>query len=474
MKKSIFIRIFSTISALLCFATIMFAGALTTFVYEYSISEQHRILQSEADKISQSVALLNESYSKALEQMVYSSIIYTAKNNETSIILTDIEGNIKFCTDESLIKSVAGTVGRDIITTLYNEGRFAGLGSLGGIYASSVYTVGTPVILSNEQTSGYIFVSAPSPYLEGLLYSFRSRMFMAAATVLAISTLVAYFLSGKLVRPLQVIGMAVREYAKGNFNVRININTDDEVGELALAFNNMAVSLSRLEEMRSGFIANVSHDLKTPMTTIAGFVEGILDGTIPPEKQEHYLRIVSEEVRRLSRMVKGLLEIAQFESSVYVPNRTRFNLYELIETIITGFEQNLNKKNVYVEIHCSKKELYVLADHDMIFQVIYNLLDNAVKFVNNDGIITIRIEEDGKKVKCYIKNTGEGIAAGDIDMIFERFYKSDTSRSMDKNGTGLGLYIVRSIMAAHQESINVDSVEGKYCEFSFTLPIADK
>ena len=238
-----------------------------------------------------------------------------------------------------------------------------------------------------------------------------------------------------------------------------------------MAFNNMAKSLSNLEAMRRSFVANVSHELRTPMTSIAGFIDGILDGTIAPEKQTHYLHIVSEEVKRLSRLVRSMLNLSRIEAGELKVQTTQFNVLEVICETVFSFEQGINSKHLDIR-GLDTEKIMVEADPDLIHQVVYNLIENAVKFVNDGGYLEFNFNVDGRMTYVGIRNSGEGLSKEEIPKVFDRFYKTDRSRGMDKNGVGLGLYLVRSIINLHGGDIIVKSSPGEYTEFVFSIPTA--
>ena len=246
----------------------------------------------------------------------------------------------------------------------------------------------------------------------------------------------------------------------------------DEMGALIDSFNKMADSLEKSEARRSEFFANVSHELRTPMTTISGFADGILDGTIPSEEAGKYLRSIRDETRRLSRLVRDMLDISQMKAKIAEPGRrSAFDLTELVLQILLSFESRANDKNLDVDPQLPENHMMVMADKDAITQVIYNLLDNAVKFSRNGSCITLRLYKDNGKAYVSVKNCGEVIPEDDLPFIFDRFHKSDRSRSMDKTGVGLGLYLVKTIINSHDEDIAVRSENGT-TEFVFTLPLA--
>lgn len=317
--------------------------------------------------------------------------------------------------------------------------------------------------------------------MEDHLISVFSRDIIVASITVALCVFLAalitiYVISRRTTQPLSEIVTAAKSYAKGRFDYKIEVVGNDEVAELASAINDMSVSLKHLDELRNSFLGNVSHDLRTPMTTIAGFVEGILDGTIPPEKHEKYLNIISQEVRRLSRLVNTLLEVSRFESGADL-KPTDFNLSETARTVLISLESKISKKNIDIEFDTGDEDIFVNADSDSIHRVIFNLLDNAVKFTPERGKISINISYvfDGRKkrkAQLSVYNSGDGIAKEELSHIFDRFYKSDSSRGLDKSGTGLGLYIAKTTLLNHGEDISVDSVSGEYTEFKFTLPLA--
>lgn len=232
----------------------------------------------------------------------------------------------------------------------------------------------------------------------------------------------------------------------------------------------MANSLTNSEGMRRSFIANVSHELKTPMTTIAGFIDGILDGTIPQDEQDKYLHIVSDEVKRLSRLVKSMLDLSRIDSGDMKIHPSHFDITHTVVNTLLTFEQSIDEKGIEIAGLEDAAPMQVYGDPDLLHQVVYNLVENAVKFTNQGGTIRVQIIDSVDRTVVAIENTGPGIAAEDLPMVFDRFYKGDKSRSRDKNGMGLGLYLVRTILQLHGGNIQVSSVQGQYCRFEFYVP----
>ncbi len=293
--------------------------------------------------------------------------------------------------------------------------------------------------------------------------------------IMLASLVAIYGVSYYSMKPLREIGRAAKSFSHGKFNVRVKVRGNDELAELAESFNKMAIAIESKDEMQKNFLSNVSHDLKTPMTTIAGFVDGILDGAIPPEKQEYYLNIIKNEVKRLSRLVTSLLDISRLQSGERKFEFKQFNICELTRQTVLSFENQLEEKKLNVEFDTDEFDMMAYGDTDAINQVIYNLCHNAIKFSYNEGLYKVSIKYvDDNKIKFTIHNDGIGISSEELPFVFDRFYKSDKSRGLDKTGTGLGLFITKTIIDAHSETITASSEYEKWCEFSFTLSTTPK
>lgn len=316
------------------------------------------------------------------------------------------------------------------------------------------------------------FVFAVSAISESrTLLSRVSKLFYLWAIIPLVFMVVAiYIMTYRLTKPLKSMSEAAKAMSKGDFSKRVPVTSDDEIGELAASFNMMTNSLSRLESMRRSFVGNVSHELRTPMTTIAGFIDGILDGTIKKEDSEYYLNIVSQEVKRLSRLVNGMLSVARLESGESVLKISEFDFYELLCTIMVSQEQRIEEKKLDIVGLDLMQETKLKADKDLLYQVVYNLIDNAIKFTDDAGKISFALADDGINITFTITNTGKGIAKDELPFVFERFYKGDKARSDVKNSTGLGLYIVKTIVSAHKGKISVMSKEDDFTSFKVILP----
>ncbi|MBE6725976.1 MAG: HAMP domain-containing histidine kinase [Ruminococcaceae bacterium] len=329
-----------------------------------------------------------------------------------------------------------------------------------------------PIFAVDGRLVGSVMATTSNTDMDELLESMIRTMVMSSLWLMLAALIAVYFITERLVSPLRSMSMAAREFAGGNFDVRVPENGNDEVAELAVAFNNMASTLQHSEDTRRLFLANISHDLRTPMTTISGFIDMILQGTIPKEKVPHYLEVIRSEILRLSRLVSSLLDLTKIEAGERKFNKVPMDICEMGRQIIIASEKRLEEKQLDVQFDADRDNMYVNADVDAIHQVLYNLCDNAIKFSKPGGKYILSIHETGGKITVSVFNEGDGISPEDLPYVFDRFYKSDKSRGLDKTGTGLGLYISRIIIEAHDEQIRVESEYGQWCRFSFSLPKA--
>ena len=318
------------------------------------------------------------------------------------------------------------------------------------------------------------FCVVATPITGGMLSYIRNifTMFLiSAAIAIVLVTIAVYFMTGRIAKPIKNLEKATSLYSTGDFSYKVpELNTNDELSLLITKFNAMATSLSQLDNSRRSFVANVSHEFKTPMTTIGGFINGILDGTIPPEKHNYYLSIVSSEISRLSKMVNTMLNISKIETGNINMNIEEFDISQKLVSTFLGFEQLISKKDIEICGFENLSPCVIRGDSAMIDQVIYNLADNAVKFTDNGGTITVNTKADNNFATVSITNTGKGIPEKDLEKVFDRFYKVDQSRSTDTKSTGLGLYLIKSIVSLHNGSITVESEENKFTRFTVKLP----
>ncbi|MDR0903472.1 MAG: HAMP domain-containing histidine kinase [Ruminococcus sp.] len=327
-----------------------------------------------------------------------------------------------------------------------------------------------PVFMNISHVSnGYIIrVNSPADFNAYLL-----RLILSAVIIDLIGIVVifasAYFVTKRFISPIEDMTVKVAEFENGDFSTRVKVDSDSEIGFLADSLNRMASTIEQTEDNRKAFVANVSHELRTPMTSISGFVDGILDGTVAPEDVERYLILVSTETKRLSRLVTNMLSLSAFDAGKMSPRYSRFDLLPEFLTVLTHFRDTIVKKNITINTG-DYTEFIITGDVDLINQVVFNLVENAVKFTEDDGEIDITLISTETESSIRIKNTGGGLRANEISKVFERFYKSDTSRSKDKYGAGLGLSIVSSIIKLHKGKLIVRSEPDKFTEFEVTLP----
>ncbi len=478
MFKSIFSKYFAVISSVVLVSFLALGGIQLALASDYWITEKKEGLSQSASYVATvtSKNLKKEPFSTGyyLEEQQISPLFYAITNlSGCDIVLSDRSGEILLCSyaDTAALKK-GEQLGADVVARLSrlkpNEQVYLA-GTLNNLFTRQKFTIGRPVA-KNDTMVGYVLVSSSADELTHYLLDNVRIYLLAALGVLIVAFIAAYLLSYRLVRPLREMAAAAHAFGRGDFSRRVQVQGKDEMAHLAEALNSMAVSLSSSENIRRDFVANVSHELKTPMTIIAGFIDGILDGTVPDNKRDEYLRVVSSEVRRLSRLVKAMLDLSRIDSGQLKLSPVSFDLTESVGHALLSFEQKLEEKRVTVTGLEDCPTVPAVGDYDLLGQVVYNLVENAVKFVNDGGEIRFAFRRENGKVFCAIRNTGDGIPAEEMPQIFERFYKSDKSRSRDKTGLGLGLYLVRCILTLHQGEIAVRSVHGEFCEFEFWLP----
>ena len=333
------------------------------------------------------------------------------------------------------------------------------------------YMIYAKAVERNGEVECYVMTLASTDREHDFVTNTRQVVINSSILVMVAAVIAAYLITDRIVHPLKKMTGVVKKFAKGDFSARVKVGKRrDEINELGTAFNNMADSIESLEKMRNSFLANVSHDLRTPMTTISGFIDGINSGAIPPEKHEYYLGIISDEVHRLSRLVSQLLDISRLESGERKFTYTDFDIAEIARIILLSFEQKIVDKRLDVEFDAEFDGMYAYADKDAIYQVLYNLCHNAIKFAREEGKLSIKLcRATDTKIKIEVYNQGQSIPEEDRKLVFDRFYKTDKSRGLDKSGVGLGLYISKTIIEAHGETIGVESVEGDGCTFWFTV-----
>lgn len=470
-NRSIFSHYFSLCATIVLVSTVLLGVMFVALFARYYQEENLDTLQKKATQAAK-LAAFNYTLNggKYIDSRVVSDSLMILSNAvEADFFLVDSAGKTALCVDDEencrhKDHTLSPAVMHDALRTGYRS-----VGRLDGIYAEKTYVVGVPILYENV-VIGAVFAGSNVLGMQGLLWNAFKIFLLGAVLVLLVAFVGTYLSTEALVRPLRAMLKASDSFAKGDFTVRVPVEGDEEIEQLARAFNNMASNLATLESTRRSFIANVSHELKTPMTTIGGFIDGILDGTIPQEKYPYYLGIVSNEVKRLSRMVVSMLNISRIEAGEMQLKPQTVDVHEIVCRTVLGFEKNIEDKHIDI-IGLDAEKNFAEADPDLVHQIVYNLVENAVKFTPEYGNIRVAYHNDGKLLQVSIRNSGDGISKEELPRLFDRFYKSDRSRGIDRSGVGLGLHIVKSLVHLQGGTISVGSVEKEYTEFVFTLPL---
>ncbi len=472
MKHSFFTKNFLSSVALILVAFTLAAGAFFYQMDRYAKEEKEEQLNATAQSIAELTSYAVKTGDPVNIAVLDVSLKSTAQQDQMSILVADLNGKVLMRIEPDPADVPAGDqIPFPVVHALTRTGAYSETGMLGTLFRESNYIVGTLCEDTDGTDLALVFVAASTERVVGMMRQITQIFVVILMGVLMCALVISYFISIRMTRPLKTMANAAKEFAAGNFSVRVpEDNRCDDIDELATSFNNMARDLEQLEELTQNFIGNVSHEFKTPMTTISGFVDGMLDGTIPEDQQKKYLHVISDEVKRLSRMTMSMLAAAKIQSGELIISPVPFDFSEMASEILFSFEQKINGKNVEVDADFADR-LMVMGDRDHVFRAVYNLVDNAVKFIDVGGTLRVSAYPAGAFCEFSICNTGGGIPEEDIPYIFDRFYKTDRSRSRDRSGAGLGLYIVKNIINLHGGDISVRS-DGGETEFSFTLPLA--
>ncbi|MBP3451864.1 MAG: HAMP domain-containing protein [Agathobacter sp.] len=404
------------------------------------------------------------------------SLESAAKYMSAEIWITDVHGNLYFDSNTASIQTLAeqgtpktidGFNIQDFGNNYYQTGNFY------SSFDEKTLTVFS-TITNNYQVQGYVLIHKPMTEVLAQSTGIVDIAFLSVAIVLICAAILLVVFNFMVYKPIQKITNVAENYARGDFSQKIAIASNDEIGYLAGTLNYMATELDSFEEEQRKFVSNVSHDFRSPLTSIKGYIEAMLDGTIPVEMQERYLNIILFETERLNKLTQNMLDLKQFGKRGLSLDITRFDINQIIQNSTLTFEGICSKKGLSFDLQLTGSELFVKGDMVKIQQVLYNLIDNATKFANNNTAIIIKTTVRNEKVLISVKDKGIGIPSDSIKKVWKRFYKTDQSRGRDKKGSGLGLAIVKEIVQAHKENINVISTEGVGTEFIFTLPLSEK
>ncbi len=482
MLKSIFAKYVLAFMFIILLSFLIIIFIISSIIGNFSAKAKTDIMENTARACAMYIeSLLPDSESTEAEALISLSsdetkgILAAISDNtdDLTLLVCDSEGTIILSVGKNTSALIQNAkIPPSLMNELASAGELTQNTRLEGVFSSAEYALALPISNGNSSIFGAVFVCSESVMLASLLEVIINAIVISILWVLLAALIAVYFITEKITGPLKEISVAAKQFADGHFDVRIPVRGNDEIARLAVAMNNMAESLDNYDTMRNTFMSNVSHDLRSPMTSISGFIDGILDGVIPPDKHEYYLKIVSAEIKRLSRLVVSLLDLSRIQAGERKFTPVPFDVCEMCREILISFEQKINDKHLEVEFDCDGGQLTAVADRDAIYQIVYNICDNAVKFSTEGGVLRVSVKRfKSKKLLVSVFNMGQGISEEDLPYVFERFYKSDKSRGLNKNGAGLGLFISKTIIDAHGENIWVESEYEKNCCFSFTLPL---
>ncbi len=474
MNNRLFKKIFLSVALSITVGILLVVVLLSVTVSTILVNEKKDVLTNNCTTISKVISGQTADNERFL--MSVNAVMKVASDATSGdVYISDSDGHVFICScEEHRIDGTCnhskGVMPSNIIGKMQSGENYFEVGSLEDRLENVFYTASTPFYNSNGSVAGYVFISSPASRLKEMWSELFKVFAFCLIVPLLVTFVIIYIITARITKPIKLMSKAAVNLSNGDFSNRIPVEGNDEITELSIAFNAMSNSLSQLEGMRRSFVANVSHELRTPMTTIGGFIDGILDGTIPPEKQEFYLNIVSSEVTRLSRLVHTMLNLSRLESGEQRVQPSTFSPTDLICEVLSSHEQRIEAKKLNIEGLEKIDDIKLVADRDLIYQAIYNLTDNAIKFTDEGGCIEYSVFKDADALHFKIKNSGKGIAPADLQYVFDRFYKTDKSRSMNKEGTGLGLYIVKTIVDIHGGKVTVRSKVDEFTEFEIVLP----
>ena len=473
--KSTFGRSFSVFAGILLVALTVLGGSFQVMVQDFLTETTFDSLEQDAQIIADLAASYMEDDTLSGREFLMNLDI-ASKVSGSDAVICNSDGKVTICSDSLFgCKHMGLYVNEEYLQKVLSQGSDRATGLIKGLYSEERFLVALPVTAADGDR-GIVIVSSPSASVNQVLTKISNIFLTTAVCVILVSVAAVSFFARRESKPLQDMAKAANAFGHGDLEARVKIEegNSEEMEELALAFNNMACSLQKSEYRRQEFVANVSHELKTPMTTISGYVDGMLDKTIPEDKWPHYLQIVSDETKRLSRLVRSMLDISQLQSEGGIPDEKKihFDLEDCCGSVLITFEKKIEDKGLNVEVDMPEHPVYTFANEDYITQVIYNLIDNAVKFCPTGKTLGLKLREGGAKVYVSVSNEGDTIPPEELPLVFDRFHKLDKSRSQNRDGWGLGLYIVKTIVCSHGENISVTSRDGK-TEFTFTLPLVN-
>lgn len=465
MKKTLYLKLVLAYFIFGLFSFIVISVFVPNIAMEQLTREKSEDLYSEATLISNTYA--TELYTSQTDlETVKTQLDFLSVYLNSNIQIINPSGRLVLDTSRPI--NVEEAIMIENFDPTATAGSYYMVDNFFGFYETDVLSVVAP-ITSDYMVKGYVVIHCPLNEIRESSNNILNISYITLIILFLLSLIILIFFTDMVYIPLRKITHATEQYAGGNMHYDFQVESDDEMGYLAACLNYMADQIANSEDDQKKFIANVSHDFRSPLTSIRGYLEAMLDGTIPPEMHEKYIQIVLNETERLTKLTNSLLLLNNLNTRGMLLDKTDFNINQVIRDTAVSFEGTYLKKTMAIELVLTEEELYVHADLEKIQQVLYNLIDNAIKFSHHNSVI--RIETSLKKNKLFVsvKDSGIGIPKEDQKLIWDRFYKSDLSRGKDKKGTGLGLSIVKEIINAHNENINVISTEGVGTEFIFSL-----
>ena len=457
----------------LLMAMLLIGTSFQALVREYLTDQAMESLKNDGNAIS---ALASAYYTEATlnHEDFLVNLSFVSQVSQSDSVICDSTGRLVLCSRAPFGCGHQGmVVSQDFLSEVFQTGYVTTTGVIQGLYEDERFVTAVPIIDSAGYGVGIVIVSTPMDQVNAILQKISDTYLFVCVVAVLLAVGIMSIVARRHSQPLRDMAKAANAFGHGDLDARVQVDpkSPDEVQDLALAFNNMASSLQQSEYQRQEFVANVSHELKTPMTTISGFVDGMLDGTIPAERHTYYMQMVSDETKRLSRLVRSMLDISRLQDQdIPEEKKSRFDLQELAGQVLISFEQKIEAKKLNVDVEFPNQPSFTMASPDYITQVIYNLLDNAVKFCPEGGNLGLSIKAGTTKLYVSISNSGQTIPQNELPLVFDRFHKLDKSRSQNRDGWGLGLYIVKTIVCRHGEDISVTSQNG-ITTFTFTLPL---
>lgn len=470
MRKTLYLKFLIGYVIFAFFGFLVVATFITNMIREQLIHDEAKSLYEEANLVASTCAADLYNSEATLETVKY-HLDALDKYLSANLWIINPSGRMVLNSREEI------DVEKEVIVEKFDPtitaGSYYTTGRFFNYFSEDMISVFAP-ITSEYKVKAYVVIHYPVEELDDAVNDYAIIAYMQLGIILFLSSIIALFFTQLVYKPIRKITMATEAYASGNMHYPLQIDSSDEIGYLAASLSYMASQVAESEDNRKKLVANISHDFRSPLTSIRGYLEAMQDGTIPPEMYDKYLQIVINETDRLTKLTNSLLTLNNLNTQGMVLEKTDFDINEVIRNTVASFEGTCKKKMIGIEIILTGEEMLVVADKGRIQQVIYNLLDNAIKFSYNNSVIKIETTEKKNKIYVSIKDHGIGIAKEDVKMIWDRFYKSDSSRGKDKKGTGLGLSIVKEIINAHNENINAISTLGAGTEFNFSLQKSEK